>query len=119
MAALAPMAVSLLASQAPTIARLGQQAAMAIGGKGVSDIIGGFKSALTSQSGRESLLRGAGKGIGLGSSAAKEVLGGLHSLNILGNRSYGRLTGGIDRFAGGAQRAMGKLFKINKKLKFW
>ncbi len=111
----APIVGSLIASQAPTLMKIGKQAAMAIGKKGISEIMSTISRQASSQAGRESLLNAASKGARLGVMAGHEVLGAAKNLGILGGRSYNRYTGGLERFGSSAQKAMGSLFKINRK----
>lgn len=115
--ALAPIlsqAAPYIAAAAPALFSIGRQAAMNFSKKAVSDILTTVAKKAASQEGRESLIKAASAGTRLGLTAGKEVLTGLHKFNILGNQSYNRLTGGIDRVGASLQKAMGSLFKVNK-----
>lgn len=117
--ALAPYAASaassLIASQAPHLAKLGSKILAHGAKRTVPEILNQVRTLAGSQAGREKLLRGAGKASTLGTQAAAEVFSLLHRNKILGQAETARHMGNIAKVSGGLQYALGKLSKLNRR----
>lgn len=117
--ALAPFAASaissLVASQAPELAKMGSKL-LAHGMKqSVPELLDKVKTLASSKEGRERILTKVGKYGGYGLRAGNEVLNLLNKNKILGEAATARHMETLGRIGGGLQSALGKLSKINKR----